>query len=72
MFNISLNERIKRIPVYMGIIVFVMRFKKFPYYMEFEMFRKEKVIRQICYILGGVVLCDLIWDTGLVIYRYTI
>jgi hypothetical protein len=70
MFKIvNINERVKRIPVYAAVVVYVFRYKRFPYYMEYEMFRMDRLTRQIGYSMALVLLTDVVWDLSIFVYN---
>jgi hypothetical protein len=70
MFKIvNINERVKRIPVYTAVVVYVFRYKRFPYYMEYEMFKMDKVMKQIGYSMALILLTDMVYDLSIFVYN---
>jgi hypothetical protein len=69
MLNNYLNERVKRIPLYVAIAVFCFKYKRLPYYMEYEMFKFEKRSRQVAYTTVGIIAANIVWDLSSIIYK---
>jgi hypothetical protein len=60
MFDYRLNERLKKLPFYGILGYYVFKVKRFPYYMDYEMFRMTKVYKQIAYMGMGIILIELV------------
>jgi hypothetical protein len=56
------EKQIYRLPFYTAWMVYIFRFRKFPYFMEYQTFKREKLLRQIVYSAIGIKLIDIMFN----------
>jgi hypothetical protein len=59
-FLLKYEKQIHRIPIYLVWVIYIFRFKRFAYFMSFENFRREKIVKQILYAIVGIKAIDII------------
>lgn len=72
MDNITLSKlysnRIYRLPLYTLWVIYVFRYKKFVYYLNFDPFKKSKQMRQVLMAGGGIFIIDIIINLSYILY----
>ncbi len=59
-YLIKYEKQIYRLPIYAAWVVYIFKFKKFPYFMEYETFRSERIVRQIVFSIVGIKIIDIL------------
>jgi hypothetical protein len=68
-FNAKNDDRIWRLSGYIAIGVYFFKFKKWPYYLDHEMFKTTKLTRQVIYTGIAIFVFDIATDLALIIYK---
>ena len=56
------EDKIVKFPFYALWVLYILKYKKFPYFMEYEGFRYGKFTRQIIYSFLGIKAIDIIFN----------
>ncbi len=63
----KMNDFIYRLPFYTFVLIYIWKIKKFPYFMYYDYYKKEKIFRQVVMSFIGIKSIDVIFNIYLII-----